>query len=313
MKLLATLAALLIEQGRPLRRDNRVHAAWRRCAQYLRDEFDAGQYRQGVAAWLLAVVPLTLLTMVGAWLLSHLNPVSAWLFAVGVLYLTTGFRGFSNFFSEVQRLLKGGEIAQAREQLGRWRRADCSALDAQALARVAIEQGLIDSHRGVFGPLMWFFAAGPAGALLYRLAALLREQWTVPPKPDVAGEAAPRSEFAHFAARAFEIIDWLPARLTAASFAVAGNFQDAVDCWRTQAAAWPDAADGILLASGAGALGVKLGGELNESGAVHFRPDIGTGDEVDTDFLASAVGLVWRTLVMWVLLAAVVTIGNLLG
>lgn len=313
MKLLAMLAALLIEQGRPLRRDNRVHAAFRRFAQFLREEFDAGQYRQGVMAWLLAVVPLTLLTMLCAWLLWHLNTVFAWLFAVGVLYVTTGFRAFSNFFNETQRLLKIGDVARARDELARWRNEDCSTLDANTVVRLTIEQGLIDAHRSVFGPLAWFFAAGPAGALLYRLSALLQEQWSRHAAPIPGEEAVPRSEFAHFATRAFEIVDWLPARLTAASFAVAGNFQDAADCWRMQAAAWRDRTQGILLASGAGALGVKLGGELHEAGEVRYRPDLGTGDDADADFLASAVGLVWRTLVMWVLLAAVVTIARVVG
>jgi cobalamin biosynthesis protein CobD/CbiB len=155
-------------------------------------------------------------------------------------------------------------------------------------------------------------ALGPAGALLYRLAALLQEQWLARNLPQ-SSEATEGSEFTRFAARAFEVIDWLPARLTAASFAVVGNFQDAVDCWRTQSAAWADRAQGIILASGAGALGVKLGGAVHEYGRVRYRPELGIGDDADTDYLSSAVGLIWRALVMWVLLLAVVTFSRLLG
>jgi adenosylcobinamide-phosphate synthase len=145
--------------------------------------------------------------------------------------------------------------------------------------------------------------------LLYRLAALVHTQWRsrITPEPDAT------DEFARFPARAFEIIDWVPARLTAASFAAAGNFQDAVDCWRLQASAWSDQAQGIILASGAGALGVKLGGELHEYGRVRYRPELGTGDDADVDYLSSAVGLIWRAMVLWLLLLAVVTIARLLG
>lgn len=313
MKLLALLAALLLEQARPLRRENRVHAAFRRFAHTLRRDFDGGEFRQGALAWLIAVVPLTLAVLLAAWLLWHLNTVFAWLFSVGVLYVTVGFRGFSNFFGEIERLLQAGDVAGAREQLRRWRREDCSALDSQWIARVAIEQGLIDAHRAVFGPLAWFLAAGPAGAVLYRLAALAREEWSSRAEPQAGVDVPPRRAFGLFAQRAFAFIDWVPARLTAASFAVAGDFQDAVDCWRSQARTWHDASEGILLASGAGALGVKLGGDLPEYDGVRYRASLGTGEAADADFLASAVGLAWRTLVMWVLLAAVVIVANAVG
>jgi adenosylcobinamide-phosphate synthase len=141
------------------------------------------------------------------------------------------------------------------------------------------------------------------------MAAMVQAQWLARNVP----EAGASDAFARFATRAFEIIDWVPARLTALSFAAAGNFQDAVDCWRSQANAWADEAQGIILASGAGALGVKLGGELHEYGRVRYRPDLGTGEEADADFLTSAVGLIWRAMVVWMLLLLVVTVAYWLG
>jgi adenosylcobinamide-phosphate synthase len=327
MKFFVLLVALLIEQAWPLRLGNPVHAAYGHFAQYLRHLLDAGQYRQGVVAWCVAVVPLTLLVLVLEWLLLRISTPLALLFGIGVLYVTVGFRMFSNYLNEINNLLKSGEVAAARDVLRRWRNQDCSELDSNAIARVAIELGLTSSHRNVFGPVAWFMVLGPAGALLYRLAALLQEQWlahrmaesdaaAIALAPGVPGMA---NEFPRFAARAFEIIDWLPARLTAASFAVVGNFQDAVDCWRMQASAWADRAQGIILASGAGALGVRLGGALHEIGATddsghaHYRPELGAGDEADADYLSSAVGLIWRALVMWMLLAAVITLSHSLG
>jgi adenosylcobinamide-phosphate synthase len=312
MKILALLIALLIEQARPLRQGNRVHEAYESFAQYLRQSLDAGQYRQGVVAWVAAVVPLTLLVLVAEWWLARQSALLALVFSTGVLYCTVGFRRFSNYFNEINSLMKSEDVPGAREQLRRWRNEDCSELDSSDIARVAIELGLLSSHRSVFGPVAWFMVLGPAGAMLYRLAALLQEQWLARSTPALV-EPAEASQFTLFAARAFEIIDWLPARLTAATFAVVGNFQDAVDCWRTQSTAWADRAQGIILASGAGALGVKLGGALHEYGRVRYRPELGTGDEADADYLSAGVGLIWRALVMWVLLAAVVTLSRLLG
>ena len=112
------------------------------------------------------------------------------------------------------------------------------------------------------------------------------------------------------------LLDWIPVRLTALSFAVVGDFEDAVACWRTQASRWSQQdggmAIGILLAAGGGALGVQLGGMLPTlTGDPDVRPELGMGDPVEPDVLPSAVGLVWRALVLWLLLILLLTLANL--
>jgi hypothetical protein len=93
--------------------------------------------------------------------------------------------------------------------------------------------------------------------LFYRLAHGMDELWGGRSEIEFG-------EFGAFSRQAFDLIDWLPVRVTAASFAVVGDFEDAVHCWRTQAVRWPEAGSGILLASGAGALGVRLGMPVHE-------------------------------------------------
>ena len=312
MKFLALLIALLFEQVRPLRRGNLLHDGYATFAQTLRRQFDAGEYRQGVAAWMIAVVPLTALVFVAEWLLHRASAPLALLWSIAILYVTVGFRQSSYFYNEINNFLKGGDVASARVQLGRWRSVESSELTPGEVARVSIELGLTESHRNVFGPVAWFVVLGPAGALLYRAASALDERWSALPGVTTA-ESGTSEAFAKFAVRAFELIDWLPARLTAVSFAVVGNFQDAADCWRTQARTWVNAAEGIILAGGAGALGVKLGGELHEYGRVRYRPELGIGDEADVDYLSSTVGLIWRALVMWMFLIGIVTLAHSLG
>ena len=112
-----------------------------------------------------------------------------------------------------------------------------------------------------------------------------------------------------------QALDWIPARLTALSFAVVGDFEDAAYCWRTQARTWPQAhggeAIGVVLASGAGALGVQLGGARpGHAGEPEPRPEIGIGDPVEAEVLPSAVGLVWRALVLWLLLVFLLSLAN---
>jgi adenosylcobinamide-phosphate synthase len=83
-----------------------------------------------------------------------------------------------------------------------------------------------------------------------------------------------------------------------------------VECWREQAQRWRPPSHGIVLAAAAGALGVRLGGELHEYGTLEYRPELGAGDEADTDYMQAAVGLMWRALVLWVFLIALTTIAS---
>jgi adenosylcobinamide-phosphate synthase len=306
VKFLSLLAALLLEQVYPLRHGNPVHAAFMRYAEALERHLNAGQYYHGVIAWMLAVLPFVIVTLVVYHLLYAVSPVLAWAWNIGVLYLTMGFRQFSHYFREIAQGLRDGNIAKAREYLARWRGEPTADLTASEVTRLALELALVGSHRHVFGPIAWFLVLGPAGAVIYRLSAMLTEAWT-------ARGDADSEEFSQFTQRFFFWYDWVPARLTAASFAIVGNFEDAIYCWRTQTASWTAGADGVLVASGAGALGVRLGDAVHQGGTVKFRPELGTGDEADVDYMASATGLIWRALVLWLFLVFIVTVAHSLG
>jgi cobalamin biosynthesis protein CobD/CbiB len=106
-------------------------------------------------------------------------------------------------------------------------------------------------------------------------------------------------EFGWFAGRAFEVLDWVPQRVTAFVFAVVGDFEDALYCWRSQAAQWLRPEEGIVLASGAGALGVRLGEPIVRGEALVDRPALGVGDLAGEEALASLEGMLWRSLVLW--------------
>lgn len=291
---------------RPLRAGNPVHASFERYAAMLELKLNAGGRHHGTIAWLLAVAPLALGVVVVYLLLDRVSPVLAWGWNIAVLYVTMGFRQFSHYYKEIMHALRERDLERARDFLARWRGEPGSELTATEVARVAIELALVGSHRQVFGPIASFLVVGPAGPVVYRASSILAELWGRRRDPEFG-------DFGMFAQKAFYCIDWVPARLTAASFAVVGNFEDAVFCWRTQALAWARGAYGIILASGGGALGVKLGDALHEDGSVKFRPELGLGDEADVDYMQSAVGLIWRALVLWMFLVFIVTVAHSLG
>lgn len=309
MSLLSLIAALLLEQLHPLSSRKYLLTWLGDYAQYFRDRFDAGERSHGRIAWLLAVLlPLLLIWAVYCILLSR-HAVFAWAFSVLVLYLTMGFRQFSHYFTDINLALQENDLQQARLLLSEWTGKSCNELNPHEVARLAIEQALLASYRHVFGVVIWFvifmmLGMGPVGAMLYRLAVFVSARW----KDQEAG-----SDFGAFAQQMCRALDWLPLRLTAGSFAVVGNFEDTIYSWRTQAAAWPEPDEGILLASAAGALGVKLGQTVVLDDQPVFRPDLGSGDEVDTEHMQSAIGLAWRTLVFWLLMMLLLTGANLLG
>jgi adenosylcobinamide-phosphate synthase len=301
MSVLAIVAALLLEQWRPLAERKNVADALGGVARGLEHSFNGGEYRHGAVAWLVAVLPVVAAAIVLHALLNAVSPLLALAFNIAALYLTLGFRQFSHHFTAIQLAIKAGDLDKARQELEAWRGASGVVRSREEVIRLAVEEALMASHRHVFGVLLWFLLLpGPSGAILYRLAAHLAARWK------------DAGAFGRFAQRAFYLLEWPAVRLTAAAFAVVGDFEDAVYCWRTQARSWGDPNAGVVLAAGAGAMGVRLGMPVQEMDAVRARPELGVGEPADGPFLDSAVGLVWRALVLWVFILIVISVARLM-
>ncbi len=314
MGFFAILIALLIEQARPLGPDNLVHAGMRGWSRWVRSSLDAGAQAQGWAAWALAVLgPAVLVALVHWGLDLLLGTWVAFVWTVAVLYLCVGFRQFSHHFTDIRDALEAGDETGARAALARWQRVDVHQLARDELLRHVIEHSVLAAHRHVFGVLLCYLVfawlgLGPAGAVFYRLAEYLSRSWRE--RPDGTPSAALRRA----AERAWLLIDHIPARVTALGFAVVGNFEDAVANWRQDAARFAQPNDGVLLAAASGAINVRLGGQpLGE-----VVPLIGEGGTPQTDgrvpqlaHLGSVVGLIWRSVVLWMLLLALVMLASL--
>ena len=301
MSVVAIIAALVIEQWRPLGDRAAVQGTLAAWGAWIEQSFNGGERRHGVIAWLVAVLlPVALVLVINA-LLASLTPLLALVFHVAVLYLTLGFRQFSHYFTDIQLAVKAGDMDRARSLLEHWRGASGVVRTREEVIRLSIEEALLASHRHVFGVLLWYLVLpGPCGAVLYRLAAYFAWRWK-----DLGG-------FGDFAKRVFSVLEWPAVRLTAAAFAVAGDFEDAVYCWRTQARGWVDPNAGIILAAGAGAMGVRLGMPVQDVEGMQPRPELGVGEPAEGPFLDSTVGLLWRAVVVWIFVLALLTVARLL-
>ncbi|WP_313706799.1 CobD/CbiB family protein [Massilia sp.] len=308
MTFFSILCALLIEQLKPLRADNQVYGGIKTLAMRIEGWFNAGEPKNGRMGWILMMLALVLPVAIVYWVLQYYGLVFlAFAWNVLVVYLTLGFRHYSHYFTSIQLALNQGDEATARALLAEWTRLDTVGMDAQEIARIAVEKSLITTHRSVFGVFFWFLMpGGPACAVLYRVSEYLARAWNEP-------EHMRNEAFGQFAARAFYWIDWIPVRLTAVAFAVVGNFEDAIYAWRNFANRWADESRGIILAAGGGAMGVRLG--TPQENAPQLLPadaatvdlsdveaDVLPGEEPSLRALQSTVGLVWRALILWMIL-----------
>jgi adenosylcobinamide-phosphate synthase len=330
MSFLALLFAFLIEQVRPVAHDNWAHRALRAWLEWISHTFDAGQEKLAWMTWALAVGVPSVLSLIIHWsLLAWLGWHAAMIWSVGVLYLALGFRQFSHYFTDIRDALEEGDEPAARESLAHWKQVEVVTLPRQELLRHVIEFSVLSAHRHVFGVMACFsfFAAlgfGPAGAVVYRMSEWVSRIWAYAPHADnkfvsLALQAC--------AKKAWYVVDWLPARMTAVAFGVVGNFEDAIDCWRNYAQRFSDDNDGVVIAATSGALNVQLGGAAMptggddasvvalQEGATYVDKDSEStpGRPPEKSHLASVVGLVWRSVVLWMVLLALLTLARLLG
>ncbi|MGI9132806.1 MAG: cobalamin biosynthesis protein [Rhodoferax sp.] len=306
MSFFSILIALLLEQARPLAPLNPVHNAVRGWVRWVGRNFDAGQSLHGWLAWWLGVGVPTAVALALHWLLVWwLGWGAAVLWNVAVLYCTLGFRQFSHHYTEIRDALGAGDEALARQRLAQWMRIDASELPRSEIVRHVIEYSVISAHRHVFGVFAWYsllaaLGLGPAGAVLYRMSEYLGRYALRTVRPNgTPVSAALQGQ----AARAWAAMDWLPARVTALCFAFVGSFEEAVDAWRQHEAQYPDDNDGVVLAATAGAVNVKLGPQE--------RP--GSGQVPESVHLRAVVGLLWRSVVMWMVFLALLSLARLLG
>lgn len=320
MSLFALIFALLLENFRPFAMRERLNSGLSGYADFFRHHFNAGEYSNGKLAWFLAVMPLVVVLVILFHWLNSIHPIFSWMLNVTVLYLSMSFGQCSQTFDAIQQALRGGHLGEARDLLSKWCGVSCHELSRLEVARLAIEEVFVAALQRLFGLVVWFglFSllgwGGAAGVLMYGLTLAVSKHWAGENIAiDTGGDEISVEKFERFSQAMTYLLEWLPIRLTAVSFAIVGNFEDALYCWRSQAASWSDGEKGILLASAAGAMGVKLGLPVPQDGEMLHRPELGMGGTADEAAMQHASRLIWRMTIVWLLLMLLLTLTGLLG
>lgn len=245
---------------------------------------------KGLAGWTLMVVPFAL----AAHYLSQLRVIGP-IFAVVFLYFAIGARSLAQHAAAVASALKDNGLEEARRNVGMMVSRDAGNLGETEIVRATCESVLENGNDAIFAAVFWFFVLGAPGAVLYRLANTLDAMW---------GYRNPRYRyFGWAAARIDDILNWIPARLTALTYTLLGKTRNARRCWATQSKHWYSPNAGPVMAAGAGALDVELGGSARYHGELKARPILGCGRPPQVADIARSVRLVQRGLALWVALA----------
>lgn len=242
----------------------------------------------GGAALLLLVLPPV---MLGAWLamLPH-----GWVAELVLVYFALGLRSLGDHARAVQRVLEAGSLADARRAVGMMVSRDTGAMNERQVSAATVESVLENGNDAVFGTLFWFVVAGAPGVVMHRLVNTLDAMW---------GYRTERLEaFGWAAARLDDVLNWIPARLTALTYAlVSAAPVRALVCARRQGGRTESPNAGRVMAAGAGALGVRLGGPGIYHGHLRRRPRFGAGALPRPDDIGRALRLVRNGTILWIL------------
>ena len=253
----------------------------------------------GLFAWLIVVIPPVVLVN---WLNAQISGLLNLSLQIACLYFSIGGRSLVQHAEAIYQPLVLGDISRARQNLSYIVSRDTCQLDDKAIARATIESVLENGADAVFAAIFWFLILGAPGVVLYRLANTLDAMW---------GYRNPRFlAFGWAAARFDDLLNLVPARLTALSYCLCGNINSGWRCWRQQASTWYSPNAGPVMAAGAGALEICLGGSALYHGKLKSRPVLGCGAEVEAVDISRACNLLQRSIGLWLM---VIVIGALIS
>lgn len=295
MTALGLLAAMLLDLAWGEPRHAHPLVLFGRFAAFLERVGYGDSHYKGVMAWCAAVLPWTALACAVSYISVRISPWASFAFNALALYLAVGYRSLGEHARPVARALREHDLPAARRAVSRMVSRDTAALDGERIAAAATESVLENGADAVFGALFWFAVFGAPGAVLYRLANTLDAMWGY--------RTLHYERFGWAAARIDDVLNFIPARLTAATYALCGDAACAWRCWRGQARNWDSPNAGPVMAAGAGALRVRLGGPAPYHGTMEERPLLGEGEAPSAATIDTALALVRRAVVLWLSVA----------
>jgi len=302
--LIAVMLAVVLDHLMPDRHGLKPFAWYRDWAESIEERFNGGKRIHGVGAVILAILPIIVGVSLIHYILGELGWIFRFLFDVIVLYLCVDVHRLSKTANAVSDALEAGDLEEANEKLHDLTGKGVAEKNDTTIARIAVEGVLKLGNSLIISPIFWFILFGPLGAVMQRLSSILDSLW---------GHRYERfAEFGWAAARFDDLLGWIPARITALSYALMGSFEDALHCWRKRVDVWSDINSGPLLASGFGAMHMQFCEVIPEEGEYEENsPELAVVP--DAGHVRRVVALVWRVMLLWLVIGTLMTGAHLIG
>lgn len=242
---------------------------------------------------MMGLLALSIMTIPIALLVYSLDKWSInMIIAPVILYFCIAANSLKQHALAIFKALEKRDLPLARNCVGMIVSRQTNKMTEEDVRKAAIESILENGADAIFAPIFWFIVAGPAGAILYRLSNTLDAMW-----------GYKNQQFIYFgwaAARFDDALNWIPARLTALSYALLGHTKQALHCWKTQAPLLESPNAGPVMTSGAGSLNLRLGGPAWYHGKLKQKMFFGTTNLPDNNDISRANSLITSSLVLWV-------------
>ena len=258
------------------------------CANFIEKLLNVGGHRiaRGCVAWCVLVVPLVLAGYILQRALAQHTLLSI-VVSTLILYLAIGQQSLREHARAVATSLRADDLSQARHALALMVSRDTHTLDHDDVSKATVESVLENGSDAVVASLFWFAVAGIPGVLLHRAVNTLDAMW---------GYRNVRfNEFGRIAARVDDVLNFIPPRITACAYALVGATANALRCWHTQGRTWSSPNAGPVMAAGAGALQLELGGAAAYHGEIEQRPLLGRGRAAQQHDIERALQLLKRS------------------
>ncbi len=247
----------------------------------------------GMLAWCLLVLPFVYLVYQLDVYLNQKGISSFWL---NMLFgwLAIGHESLQYHGRAIQRALQAGYLSVARKNTALIVSRDTEQLDEPELSRASVESILENGSDAVIAPMFWLLLGGAPLVVLYRLSNTLDAMWGYHTKRF--------DQFGKFSARVDDVLNFIPARITALLYAMGGNFKQAMAAWKQQKGKWYSPNAGVVMAAGAGALDLQLGGDAVYHGQLKKRPLLGDGKTPLSQDILDSLALVRQSTRLFLML-----------
>jgi len=253
---------------------------------------------KGVLALLVLILPLVV--GLGLWVASTSSGIMTYFIDVLVLYFAIGRKSLIEHANAIMDPLLQNNIPLAREKMALIVSRDTGQMNHSQIIIATLESIFENSNDALFGALFWFLLLGAPGALMYRLVNTLDAMWGY--------KNSRYQQFGWAAARLDDGLNWLSARLTVFSFSLLSHFFIVWPMAFKQGLKCSSKNGGPVMAAGAMALNIQLGGYAQYAGKVIEKPVLGGKNIATASDIKRAIALMDKALILWIGLLFIVSL-----